>query len=187
VFPSDAWLNGSSYQRVLKGCPLYWLPVLRLSSSPLCRLSPPMTTQIIHSLNLFQLHKEAQTRTQGRALLIDTFLGTLLALFRPDSCLPHPRGQLCQDTPFMSICPSHACWWDSQSRGSVIVSCMRESVLLFHFGRIWYSHLITQIPIWCSIVETDLQASSLFPYLHFTDLNTPDYLISVAYLHIIQN
>ncbi len=169
VFPSDARLNGSSYQRVLKGYSLYRLPVLRLSSSPLCRLSLPMTTRLIHMLNLFRLHKEAQTSE----LCWSTLFQEHCWLCSGGTAVSHTPGDSCARTHPSCLSVTRTCWWDSQSCGSVIVSCLRESVLLCRFTPAGSVRLI-----WlCKLKFHGVSLKTICkpdPYLHFTDLNTPD-------------
>lgn len=74
----------------------------------------------------------------GLTLLIDTFPGTLLALFRLDSCLPHPRGQLCQDTHFVSIChPYMLMGFPELWLRYCFLFAGIGAFVPFHSGRIW--------------------------------------------------
>lgn len=181
MFPSGAGLNGSSYQRVLKGCSLYWLPVLRLSSSPLFRLSLPMTTRLIHTLSLFRLHKESQTSK----LCWSTLFQKHCWFCSGRTAVSHTPGDSCARTHPSCLSVTRMYWWDSQNRGSVIVSCLREAVLLCRFSPAGSVRLI-----WlCKFHRVSLKTiCKPDPYLPFPDLNTPDlYYISIPYLHIRQN
>lgn len=126
--------------------------------------------------NTAHSHSEFVSTAQGgpdeRALLIDTFPGTLPALFRRDSCLPHPRGQLCQDTPFMSVRHPYMLMGFPEPRlRYCFLFAGIGAFVLFHSGGVCSTRLVSQIQFREAslkiICKPDL-------YLHFTDLNTPD-------------